>query len=138
MTTAAQDQGTAAIEAVVAQAEALQLDADGFAALLAEDISLVNFVGRRVVGKSTVHDAMRRALASPMAQVLTRHELLDVRFLRPDVALATCIKHVSDEREASDRPDGGLRSDRGVITFAMVKEQDRWLIALAQTTPVAL
>jgi uncharacterized protein (TIGR02246 family) len=123
----------AAIRAVVADADALQSDADGFAGLLTEDIVLVNFGGRRVLGRSEVHDAMTEALRTPFAKVYTRNELVDVRFPRPDVAIASCIKHISDERD-----DGDPLEERGSSTFVLVKEDGRWLIALAQTTPIAV
>ena len=48
---------------------------------------------------------------------------LDVTFLRPDVALAHLVKHVNDGRT-------------GALTFVLVKDDDTWRIALAQTTPV--
>jgi ketosteroid isomerase-like protein len=54
MTTAADDQDVEAIRAVVADTEALQSDADGFAGLLTENVALVNFGGRRVLGRDNV------------------------------------------------------------------------------------
>jgi uncharacterized protein (TIGR02246 family) len=68
-----------------------------------------------------------------MAQVLTRNEIEDVRFLRPDVAVVACIKHVSDER---DDPAFAV-PQKGRLTLLLVKEQGRWLISLLQTTPIA-
>ena len=134
-TTTAPQQDLAAVEAIVVEAERLQYDADGFAALLTEDAAIVNFVGRRVAGRETIRTVMRQALASPMAEVHTRYELVDVRFPAPGVALANSVKHVSDERDAA-AGGGELGSDRGNVTFTLVKHEGRWLIALAQTTPI--
>jgi uncharacterized protein (TIGR02246 family) len=137
MTTVQEDQETNAIRAVVADAETLQSDADGFVRLLTEDVALVNFGGRRVLGRDNVHEAMRRALETPFAQVYTKHEIVDVRYLRPDVVLVSCIKHISDEREPSAKETDSPLSERGSQTFVLVKEQNEWLIALAQTTPIS-
>ncbi|MBB4919731.1 SgcJ/EcaC family oxidoreductase [Streptosporangium saharense] len=112
-----------AIEQVVRDAEALQSDVAGFTGLLTEEVSLVNFTGIRLRGRAQVEKVMAEALRTPLKDVLTRNELLDVTFLRPDVALASLIKHVNDGRT-------------GALTFVLVKDDGTWRIALAQTTPV--
>ncbi|MEW9552543.1 SgcJ/EcaC family oxidoreductase [Nonomuraea sp. NPDC050783] len=112
-----------AIEQVVRDAEKLQSDVAGFTGLLTEEVSLVNFTGTRLRGRAQVREVMAGALRTPLKDVLTRNELLDITFLRPDVALAGLIKHVDDGRT-------------GALTFVLVKEDGTWRIALAQTTPV--
>jgi uncharacterized protein (TIGR02246 family) len=133
MTTTEQDQRIDAIRALVAAADARQSDAAGFSQLLMEDVALVNFGGRRVLGRENVRRAMEQALETPFARVYTRNELVDVRFLRPDVALVSCIKHISDERDA-----GEPLVQRGSSTFVLAEQQGEWLIALAQTTPITV
>ena len=82
---------------------------------------------------------MRQALASSLADVHTRHELVDVRFPAPGVALANCVKHVSDERDAAAGGDGGWRSPTAATSRSRSSSTDgRWLIALAQTTPITV
>jgi len=137
MTTMAQDQVIVAIRSVIAQADRLQSDAEGFAQLLTEDVALVNFGGRRVLGRGNVEQAMRQALETPFAQVYTKNDVIDVRFLRPDVAVVSCVKHISDEREPSERDADTVLSKRGSATFVLARERGRWRIALIQTTPVA-
>jgi uncharacterized protein (TIGR02246 family) len=112
-----------AIERVVRDAEELQSDVAGFTGLLTDEVSLVNFTGIRLRGRDQVEQAMATALRTPLKDVLTTNELLDVTFLRPDVALASLIKHVNDGR-------------CGAATFVLVKDEGTWRIALAQTTPV--
>ncbi|MFF4986116.1 SgcJ/EcaC family oxidoreductase [Streptosporangium saharense] len=112
-----------AIEQVVRDAEELQSDVAGFTGLLTEEVSLVNFTGIRLRGRDQVEKVMAEALRTPLKDVLTRNELLDVTFLRPDVALASLIKHVNDGRT-------------GALTFVLVRDDGTWRIALAQTTPV--
>lgn len=112
-----------AIKQVIRDAEELQNDVAGFTGLLTEEVSLVNFTGTRLRGRDQVKKVMANALRTPLKDVLTKNELLDVTFLRPDVALANLIKHVNDGRT-------------GALTFVLVKDGDTWRIALAQTTPV--
>jgi uncharacterized protein (TIGR02246 family) len=133
----ATDQEIAAIRGVVADAERLQNDLEGFTSLLTQDVVIVNIAGRRVRGWDTVYHAYEQALQTPLADVRTDQEVEDVRFLRPDVALVSCVKRVFDEREASSKgPDGPL-PQRASLTLVVVKEGNRWLIASAQTTPIA-
>ena len=136
MTTMAQDQVIVAIRSVIEHADRLQSDAEGFAQLLTEDVALVNFGGRRVLGRGNVQQAMRQALETPFAQVYTRNEVIDVRFLRPDVAVVSCVKHISDEREPAERDSDTVLSKRGSATFVLAGERGRWRIALIQTTPI--
>jgi uncharacterized protein (TIGR02246 family) len=125
-----------AIRRVVADAERLQSDLDGFTGLLTDDAVVVNFGGRRVRGRDAVYDAMKGALETPLADVITTQEIEDVRFVRPDVALVDCVKYIHDRRAAAPESEPAL-SDRGMLTFVLVEQQGEWRIASAQTTPVA-
>jgi uncharacterized protein (TIGR02246 family) len=137
----AQARDLAAIRDLVADAEKLQNDLDGYTQLLTRDVEIVNIMGRRVRGWDHIYAIYKQALVTPQADIHTSHELEDVRFLRLDVALASIIKHVSDDRdESSQAHDRG--ADRALpsqarLTFVLTKEDGRWLIASAQTTPIA-
>lgn len=133
--TTGDDERTAVLR-VVADAERLQSDVDGFVGLLTDDVVIVNFGGRRVVGRDAVRRAMQKALASPLADVTTAQQVDDVRFLRPDVAIVDCVKFVHDGRDPSAPGAVPLR-DRGMLTFVIVEQGGGWRIAVAQTTPVA-
>jgi uncharacterized protein (TIGR02246 family) len=121
-----------AIRALVDEAATVQSDTDGFMRLLTDDVVIVNVAGRRVLGKDAMREAMAAALQTRLAKVLTRNELLDIRFIRPDVAVVSAIKHISDENEDA----GGATPSRGSLTLVVVDEGDAWRIAVAQTTPV--
>lgn len=76
---------------------------------------------------------MTSALASPLAKVTTTAEVHDIRFVRPDVAIVSATKHVTDEREEAD-----TFASKGTMTYVVVHAVDAgWRIALAQTTPIA-
>ena len=126
----------AAIHHLVADAERLQSDLEGFTGLLTDDAVIVNFGGRRVRGRDAIRDAMRTALASPLADVITSQTVEAVRFIRPDVAIVELVKFIDDRRETAD-PASRPLADRGMLTFVVVERDGAWRIASAQTTPVA-
>jgi len=127
----------AAVRQTVAAAERHQNDVEELIALHTADAVIVNIAGRRVSGRQAIDQAMRSALQSPLAKVLTRTEIEDVHLIRPDVAIVSCVKHISDERDpASKDSTGATLPSEGRLTYVIVKGQDIWQIALAQTTPI--
>jgi uncharacterized protein (TIGR02246 family) len=121
-----------AIRQLVADAEAFQNTTDRFTELLTEHVVVVNIAGIRVMGKDALTSAMSRALETSLANVLTKTEITDIQFVRPDVAIVSCIKQITDQNlEATE-----TFPSRGNLTFVIVNEKDGWRIALAQTTPV--
>jgi uncharacterized protein (TIGR02246 family) len=123
-----------AIRKLIADLDRYQTEVDGFEELLHEDVEFINFVGRRVRGKSTLSAIRAEALRTPMARVLGSHQLEEARFPRPDIALVTCTKSVSDEREpetaATELPA------KGWLNMVLTKEDDRWLVLSYQVTPI--
>jgi uncharacterized protein (TIGR02246 family) len=119
------------IERVVADADRFQNDVEAFCRLLALDVVLVNVAGTRLVGRETVRTAMEAALRTPLADVVTRSEVAQVTFLRPDVAVMSGTKIVL-VREG----DSLAESFRARLTFVLVKGNERWQIAVVQSTPI--
>lgn len=135
--TSSRDDENAAILQTVAQAAEYQSDVDPFIALHTADAIIVNIAGRRVLGRQALHHAMATALEGSLAKVLTKTDVADVRFVRPDVAIVSCIKHMFDERAPSSEDRAGASVPlTGSLTYLVVKEQGAWRIALAQTTPI--
>jgi uncharacterized protein (TIGR02246 family) len=120
-----------ALRTLVAEVQAAQSDVEPFLARHTDDTIVVNLAGRRVLGQDALREAMTTALATPLAQVITTAEVDDIRFVRPDVAIVSATKHVTDERD-----DGDAVPARGRLTYVAVQEGEEWRIALAQTTPV--
>ncbi|WP_027502360.1 SgcJ/EcaC family oxidoreductase [Rhodococcus sp. UNC363MFTsu5.1] len=123
----------AAIRRLVADAVEFQNDVDRFIPLHTPEVTIVNFGGRRVSGRDALTEAMRQALATPLADVTTTVEVEDIRFLRDDVAIATCVKRIFDGRDSATT---ALPATSGQLTYVMVEDGDRWRIASAQTTPI--
>lgn len=120
------------IRQLVERLQAAQSDVEPFLALHTADVIIVNFGGRRVLGIDDLREAMEAGLASPLAQVLTTAEIDDIRYVRPDVAIISCTKHVSDQRDTTQ-----TMATEGRLTYVAVEEDGAWRVALAQTTPVA-
>jgi hypothetical protein len=59
---------TDTIRALIEQAEASQFDPEPFLALHSPETIIVNFVGRRVLGRGELARAMNDAMASPLAR----------------------------------------------------------------------
>jgi uncharacterized protein (TIGR02246 family) len=109
-----------------------QSEPEPFLALHTDNVVIVNIAGRRVLGRADLELAMRRALASPLADVITTVDIDDIRFVGHDVALVSCTKHVKDARA---EPGEALPS-AGAMSYVVVDTDDGWRIALAQTTPM--
>lgn len=126
-----------AIRETVAEAERYQNDVTPFIALHTPDAIIVNVAGRRVRGRETLREAMEHALASPLAKVITKTEIEDIVFVAPDVAIVSCLKHISDERDDASRNGAGASlPNAGSLTYVVVKRDGGWRIAAAQTTPI--
>lgn len=129
-------QETEAIKQLVENAAKYQNDPDLFLPLHANDVVIVNFAGRRVFGRDALEYAVRKALSGQLAKVVTTNVVENIIFLRSDVALVNCIKHVSDNRDVIDGKGAALPSEKGALTYILVKDQEGWKINLAQTTPM--
>jgi uncharacterized protein (TIGR02246 family) len=123
-----------AIRELVARASAAQDDTDGLLALHTADTVIVNIAGRRVLGREALGTAMAAALSSPLRDVRTEVEVVDVRPVTADVALVSCIKTVHDGRAGTERT---ALPATGALTYVLTRGDGGWLVALAQTTPIA-
>jgi uncharacterized protein (TIGR02246 family) len=123
-----------AIRETVTRAHLAQIDSTALPALHTPGVAIVNIAGRRVLGRDALAEAMAAALASPLKDVRTSVEVVDVRMATPDVAVVSCVKTVHDERPGTDPSP---LPATGALTYVMTRDGDSWLIALAQTTPIA-
>lgn len=129
------DAEEAAIRGLVADAQEHQFDVARLMALHDDDVIVTNMAGRRVVGKKAFAEAMEKALSSALRHVPVTTEVDSVRLLSPDCAIVACTKTVHDERPATETTR--LPGSVGAMTYVVVKRSGRWVIASAQTTPVA-
>jgi uncharacterized protein (TIGR02246 family) len=130
------DERDKAIRQLVEALQATQSDPEPFLALHTAETIVVNFGGRRVLGREDLRQAMESALTTPLAKVTTTAEIQDIRFVRPDVAIVSCTKQVSDERDTDERDTTGTFATTAKLTYVAVQEDGEWRVALAQTTPI--
>jgi uncharacterized protein (TIGR02246 family) len=105
-------------------------DADGYLALYAPDADLVNVSGRRWrlpgdrgLVRAAFDGALREARMEPLE--------IEVRFPRPDVALARCTMVVGPFVE----PDGRRRPpERQLALSVLTKEDGHWVVRAFQNT----
>lgn len=97
--------------------QAAQSDVEPFLALHTQAAIIVNFGGRRVLGSGDLRRTMEAGLASPLVQVITTAEIDDIRYIRPDVAIVSCTKHVSDQRDTTE-----IFAAEGCLTYVAVEE----------------
>lgn len=101
-----------------------------FAAPFAEDSDYVVVDGRHIKGRPAnaeghqfIFDTIYRGSTNSM-------EVEDVRFIRPDVAIAHVRHHLRFSRDGQPA-EGHARS-----TWVLTKDQGQWAIAAFQNTPI--
>jgi uncharacterized protein (TIGR02246 family) len=98
---------------------------------VAADATLVSAMGVRLTGIDEVMAASEAGLAGPLRDQYARYEVRDVRFVRPDVALAY--------KEAYAITEDGKPIDLDhtmCALYVLVKQDGRWLITARQNTLV--
>ena len=97
----------------------------------AADASVVTAMGKRVTGIDALRRAAEQGMAGALRDEYVRYVVTDVRFLRPDVALAY------KEATATDADGEPIELDHSMVAlYVLVKENDRWLVAARQNTLV--
>ena len=102
-------------------------------ALHTDGAVIVDLAGRRVLGAAAFAEAMRAARDSPLREVSTTVQITEVRPLGADSALVSCVKSVHDG--CAGTGGGEQLPARGALSYVLVKVDDAWRIAFAQTTP---
>lgn len=123
------EQDITLIHQLVSDAERFQNDPDKFVQLLAADAILVNVAGYRVEGRDEIYKIMNKAVQTSLAEIKTKHNLLNIKFIRNDIALVTCIKEILVKKDNLYQKEAGA-----VLTFVMGKNNGGWLISAAQNT----
>ena len=121
------------IKQLVADAEQFQNDPDEYSQLHTEEAIITNIAGHRIIGRDRFYQVMKEAVKTSLIDVPTKTDIENITFVRPDVAVVNCIKHIFDNRDILDG-DKFEENSKGNLTFMVVKEQGKWLIAMAQTT----
>ena len=124
----------AAIEALLAAVAAgiTARDPDACVARFADDARSVIATGRRSTGRDAVREAHVAAFAAAGIPTAARFALLDLVFVRPDVAIATTGAYPAGPDEPVD-----LDAPPTVVTWTLVRVDDGWWVAARQFTRAA-
>lgn len=107
-------------------------DADLLVRHFADDGFAVSVTGQLLAGRAEMLEVSRQLLDGPLRDQHARYEIDDLRFLRPDVAIAR--KHAW----ATDADGNDVDMDHSMTAlYVLVKEGDRWWVAARQNTLVA-
>ncbi|KAB2341291.1 SgcJ/EcaC family oxidoreductase [Actinomadura rudentiformis] len=121
----------AAIEDVVARLEHAQVNElpDEFVALFREDAIWTTGHGKRLTGRDEISAFTRKVLPGAMKDSTATYEVVDVVFVRPDVAAVKVHARLLTL-------DGQLIGNPGTPLYVMSKEDGRWMLVACQNTEV--
>jgi uncharacterized protein (TIGR02246 family) len=106
-------------------------DAKGYAALFTEDCDVVNVLGWWWKGRSEVESKLTAAFAFVFRESKLTITDVQVRFLKPDVAIA----HAHWTMTGAKNPTGGApEPGAGIQTLVFTRAAGHWLIAAFQNT----
>jgi uncharacterized protein (TIGR02246 family) len=108
-------------------------DMTAMAKLFTEDADFVDVGGIRLKGRARIRDEHAKRHEMQFKESVMTVRSVDVRFLKPDVALV----HIDWVMERDRDPDGTSRAPRnGVMSWVVVRQRDEWRIASAHNTNV--
>lgn len=108
-------------------------DMKALAALGAEDVDFVTVSGTWLKGRKAFEELHARAHAMMFKESVLTTTDVQVKFLKPDIALV----HVSWGMKGDKDPDGTPRQPRrGILTQVLTKHGGRWLIQASQNTNI--
>jgi uncharacterized protein (TIGR02246 family) len=106
-----------------------QRDAAAYAALFAEDASVVGFDGSQMNGRAEI--------GAQIGQIFANHQtstyigkIREVRLLAPDVAILRAVVGMVSPGQSDLKPDVNA-----IQSLVATRHADQWLIALFQNTP---
>lgn len=106
-------------------------DAAAAAAVYASDADLVNVRGDHLKGQAEIERGLARAFATRYSGARIKRGEVDIRFLRPDVALAYVTNEIAVAGEG-----GAPTVHREIGLRVFVKDGGTWRIAALHNTPL--
>jgi uncharacterized protein (TIGR02246 family) len=130
--TSAQNRDEAQIRAVQERQAAAwnQHDATAYANLFTEDGEVINVVGWWWKGRSEIEAKLKAAFTFAFKTSILTITDVDVRFVKPDVAIA----HVQWTMTGARTPPGVPEPKQGIEIQVLKKQQGKWLILSFQNT----
>ena len=106
-----------------------QRNAAAYAALFAEEASVVGFDGSQMNGRAEIATQIGRIFADHQTSTYVG-KIREVRFLTPDVAILRAVVGMVPPGQSDLRPDVNA-----IQSLVADKQNGTWLIALFQNTP---
>ena len=107
-------------------------DPDRCIAQFAADARSVVASGARSIGREAIRAAHVRAFAGSLAGTVARFEILDLLFVKPDVAVATTGAWAQQDGES----EVDLEHPSSVVVYVLVRHDTQWWVAARQFTKV--
>jgi uncharacterized protein (TIGR02246 family) len=108
-------------------------DMKALAALVAEDVDFITVSGIWLKGRKAFEEHHSRVHAMQFKESVWTTTDVQVKFLKPDVALV----HVSWGLRGDKDPDGTPRQPRrGIFTRVLTKQGGKWLIQASHNTDI--
>ena len=108
-------------------------DVTAMAELFTADADFVNVAGMRLKGRQQIRDEHVKSHKMQFKDSVLTFQSVDVRFLKPDVALVHIDWRIEGDRDS----DGTSRAPRnGVMSWVVVRQRDEWRIASSHNTNV--
>ena len=104
-------------------------DAAAYAALFAEDASVVGFDGSQMNGRAEIEAQIGQIFADHQTGAYVG-KIREVRLLAPDVALVRAVVGMVPPGRSDLKPDVNA-----IQSLVATRHADQWLIALFQNTP---
>ncbi len=122
---------TEAIKQVIATLEHSQRNElpEEFVGLFRADAIWTTGHGKRLTGRDEISAFTHQVLPGAMTDSTVTYEVVDVLFIRPDVA---AVKAHAQYRTLEGEPIGNA----GTPLYVMAKEEGRWLLVACQNTEV--
>ena len=123
-----------AIRALLADVESgvTAKDPDRCVNRFAADARSVTADGSRSIGRDAIRAAHVKAFAGSLATTVARLEILDVVFVRDDVAVATTGAWAAP----NGRTEVDLEHPSSVVVYVLARRDDGWWVAARQFTKV--
>jgi uncharacterized protein (TIGR02246 family) len=107
-------------------------DPDAFANLYTEDASMILSGDRYLTGREMIRTVVTQQFKSAHKGTTLLQNIVDMRFLGPEAAVAITEGGVLAPHETLPAPERSIRA-----TWVLTKENDGWLIAAYQNTRTA-
>ena len=124
-----QQQSTMTIKRIIENEILVRRDDSVSEKLFIPDAVIVTVHGVRLVGEAELRRFIQQSNESPLVNVRIKNEVTHISFLRPEVAIISAIQFIY-LLEGDTLKEAG----KGAMTFVMIEDGGRWLIAAAQNT----